>query len=142
MTLSDIITFFSKAITLAILLLGIFSFVFKHYIKEWIKAKFKSQLQKENEEYKQSLLRELEAYKASLVRDLEDYKLNIDLKRNLALKYSDKKLEAYEQVKIAYQGILLSILTYQRLPSELKKPYTDFKIEMLESLTAADKSLK
>jgi hypothetical protein len=78
MTLNDYFLLLYKIISIILLIGGIFAFAFKSYIKEWIKAKFKSQLQKENEEYKQKFLKELEAYKASLVRELEEYKLNID----------------------------------------------------------------
>ena len=72
--------------------------------KEKIKAYFKKDLIKTQENYKMGL----EAYKANLLQQLEEYKLDIDIRRNLIIEMSHNRL-------LAYQKTISSLLHFYRL---------------------------
>jgi hypothetical protein len=141
MQIEQIFRVFSDILAILVLLSGAFAIFYKNYIKEWIKAKFKSELQKENEDYKQKFLREIETYRALLLKEFEEYKLNIDLKRNLAIQYSNKKLEVYEKIVALIHPIIVDIISYSKLHNEIREPFPEFKINKLDEIRKVFRSL-
>jgi hypothetical protein len=69
------------------------AYIFKRWIAEWIKSRFSRAVEKELAVHKHQLERELEAYKGSVLQELEQFRANVDIRRTIALKRADTKLE-------------------------------------------------
>jgi hypothetical protein len=69
------------------------AYIFKRWIGEWIKSRFSRAVEKELAVHKHQLERELEAYKGSVLQELEQFRANVDIRRTIALKRADTKLD-------------------------------------------------
>lgn len=84
----------SKFLEVILVAAGVLSFIFRGFISEWIKHHFSKAVGQELQEHRHKLMRELEAYKAALIHDVEHDKANIDIKRTIAIKMADARLDA------------------------------------------------
>ena len=83
-----------RTITILVLVGGVVGFLCRTWISEWIKNRFSRAVGQELETHKHKLNRELEAYRGSLLRELEQFRANLDIKRSIALKYAEARLDA------------------------------------------------
>ena len=147
-----IMNILSNIISILLLIATSIGFIFKKFITQWIETKFKSALNRENEQFKATLIREqeelkqkfvreIETYKSILTRDLEEYKLNIDVRRNLYLQFSNQKIEVFKKIISAYDDILGKLVTYCKLEEPYRESefgdYNSFKIKMLNEISTA-----
>lgn len=94
MDIAKILDLADNLLTVVIMLGGAIAIFFRTLISEWIKNWFSKAVSKELENEKHLLDKQLEAYKVSLIREMEQYKANIDIRRSIALKMADARLEA------------------------------------------------
>lgn len=99
--LSKILDVLGQVLTVIVIVVSVIAFLCRQWISEWIKSHFSKAVGRELEVEKHKLNRELEAYKGSLLRELEQFKANIDIKRSIALKMADARLEALRS--LAYE---------------------------------------
>jgi hypothetical protein len=100
-----------KVLTVIILVGGFLGFIFRAWISEWIKHRFSRAVGEELEQQKHKLNRDLEAYKGSLLRELEEIKANIDIKRSIALKMAETRLDALRVLAFAFDECINEAVT-------------------------------
>lgn len=93
MSLAKYLDTASDIITLLILLGSFIGFAFRETISSWIKLKLSNVFNEQFESYKHNLNIELEVYKGSVLRELEQHKANLDIRRAIALKIAEARLE-------------------------------------------------
>jgi len=99
----------------AILLVGgVLGFVFRTWIKAWIENKFSSAAAAALETRRHELNQQLEAYKGAVMRDLEQYRANIDIKRSVALKMAEEKLDALRTLATTLDKYINEAITQPR----------------------------
>lgn len=66
--------------------------------------------------------RDLEAFKTNLLRQLEEYRMGIDVRRNLSIQMSDKRLLAYQETLSINARLWFEISRYRQIsnPEERK----------------------
>jgi len=137
MTFISILTLISQTLSVLLLLAATLAFIFKRYINEWIKTRFKIQLEKSNGDYKHKLLHELETYKGDILRELEEFKLGIDIRRNIALQVSNSQLSAYQKLVSDYGIIVGEIHTYTLMDPKIREDLNTFRLRILSADRAA-----
>ena len=92
----------SRVLAVVIVGGGALAVVFQRTLVEWFKSKFAHAVGKELETHKHQLARDLEAYKAAALREMEEFKLGIDIRRSIALKMADARLDAFSRLAVAF----------------------------------------
>lgn len=116
----EIIRTISYFIEILLLLAAGLGFFFKGWISEWIKARFSRAVGQELEVHKHQLSRELEAYKSTLIHDLEQKKASIDIKRTIALKMADARLDALRVLHAALSDMSTAACTWPVYPQGIR----------------------
>jgi hypothetical protein len=109
-----------KIVALVLLVGGVAGFAFKAWIAEWIKNKFARAVGQELESYKHQLNRDLESYKGSLLRELEQFRANIDIRRTVAIKRADAKLEALRNLTSSADRFVNEVVSMCNMDKELR----------------------
>ncbi len=87
-----------RLLTIIILVAVLLWFAFQRWISEFIRSRFSRAVGSQLEDQKHLLNKELEAYKGALLRQLEEFRADIDIKRSMALKLADARLDALRDV--------------------------------------------
>jgi len=94
----QVIRFLNGTITVLLLVGGLLAFAFRTYVSEWIKNRFGRTLQTQIEDHKHKLARDMEVYRNSLVQELEHFRANVDIRRSVALRIAESKIEALREL--------------------------------------------
>lgn len=137
MEIAKVLELASQILSVLLLLSGVIGFVFRTWISEWIKSKFSKAINKELEVQKHQLNKELEAYKVSLIRDMEDYKANIDIKRSIALKMADARLEALRLFAVEFGRYGNECMTWPRMHVEMRQQNADVFLKVTSTMQNA-----
>ena len=122
----------------ALILVGAFlAFAFRTYLTEWIKKRFGRALQAEIEEHKHKLAREMEAYKSSMVRELEQLRANIDIKRTVALRIAQARIEALQDLAPDFAAFINQALTMPCVPKAQRMSNYDQYNQSLKAVNAS-----
>lgn len=100
---------------------GVLGFIFRAWIAEWIKARFSKAVAQELESHKHKLNIELEAYKSTLIHDLEHLKAAIDIKRTIAIKMAEARLESLRALHTAMDNLGSKATIYPAYTPEMRK---------------------
>lgn len=120
MNFGDLLQVINNILTVLVLVAIALGFAFKTWIREWIKGRLRAELTRELDESRHKLARELEGYKGALLKDLEDYKANIDIRRSIALKMADARLDALRRLTVNLDHFTNEALTMCCAPVALK----------------------
>ena len=137
-----LIDIIEKALTIGVLVGGVLAFVFKTWIAEWIKRRLTAAMTKELEDHRHKLARELEGYKGALLKELEQYRANIDIKRSIALKMADARLDALRKLAVALNRFSNEAESMCRMNTAQKKlnqaEYNDSVVKTREAKREAE----
>lgn len=121
MDISKFLAIADNLLTIVVLTGGTLAFFGRTWISEWIRNRFSKIIHKELETQKHQLNKELESYKGSLIRELEQFKANIDIKRSIALKMSEKRLDALQSLFYEIDRLNNVGVTWATLTTELRR---------------------
>ena len=99
MTFMKIIEVVDDFASITIVLVGLVGFSLREKIKNYF--------QKDLIELKESYKQELERYKIDLLREMEEYKMGIDIRRNLSIQMSNKRLLSYQKIISYFANFIL-----------------------------------
>jgi arginyl-tRNA synthetase len=120
MTFWSLLEIIDKALTVVLLVGGLVVFACKAWIVEWIKRRFSQQLGQSMEDYRHKLATEMESYKSGLLRDLEKFRANVDIKRSVALRMAEQRLDALRSFSVAFDRFANEATSMCTMPKELR----------------------
>jgi hypothetical protein len=80
---------------------------------------------RELDQSRHTLARELEAYKAGVLKDLEQFRANIDIKRTMALKMADARLDALRALAVAHDTAINEVTTMMTMSQAERQANAD-----------------
>lgn len=120
MTAAEFLQIADDVISVAVLLGGAIAFIGRAWIKDWIGAHFTKAVNKELEEQKHQLNKELEAYRGSVMRELEEFRANVDIRRSIALKTADARLDALRSLYADYFVAIRAMCSHVKMNPQLR----------------------
>jgi hypothetical protein len=92
MNLWRILDIAGDVVAILLLVATVLSFIFK----EWIKNRFSKAVQSELDAKRHALNTELESHKGAILRELEQFRADVDIKRSIALKVAEARIQALQ----------------------------------------------
>lgn len=119
--LSDTLSSLSQVLTLIVMVGGGIYAFFRGAINEYIKTRLQKAVSSELEEERNKFTREIESLRVSLLRELEQHKANIDLKRTVALKFSETRFESLRKFYAAFDRTTIGCASWSRSDKEVRR---------------------
>jgi hypothetical protein len=113
----------SQIAGIVLVIAGVGAVIAKKWVSERIKSYYQLNVGKELAEQAHGYSKDLEAQKGAIVQDLEKIRANIDIRRSIALKMADVRLEALRTFYIAFDSCVNKCTVWPTFSMDLRLKY-------------------